>query len=292
MPTLRYVVVDVFTSHPLAGNPLAVFTDARGLAQDVMQALARELNLSETTFVLPAESGGTARVRIFTPRAEIPFAGHPTLGTALVLGEPVEAQMLTLELGVGHVPVVLERQADRVVGGWFTRPAPLPVAFAHTDALLGALGVQQTASPVVVYDNGMRHAAVHLASHAQVSSLRPDLSALSRVLIDTIDVFAFEGQEALLRVFAPSHGVYEDPATGSAAAPVFLHLVEHASFDPEATLSIRQGEHLTRPSLIQVRQSSSSANGSKLIEVGGAGVIVARGEFSLPSPRLGTNHQG
>lgn len=281
MPALRYVLVDVFTDRPLAGNPLAVFTDARGLTQDTMQSLARELNLSETTFVLPAETGGTARVRIFTPKAEIPFAGHPTLGTAFVLGRLLEERTLTLELGVGHVPVVLEREAGLAVRGWFSRPAPRPVAFVHTDALLSALGVQQTASPLVVYDNGMRHAAVHLTSHAEVAGLRPDLNAVSRVLIDTVDVFASDEKGVLLRVFAPSHGVYEDPATGSAAAPVFLHLVEHAGFDPRATLLIRQGEHIHRPSLLEVRQATGPAGALPRIEVGGSGVIVASGEFNL-----------
>jgi trans-2,3-dihydro-3-hydroxyanthranilate isomerase len=280
--TLRYVVVDVFTDRPLAGNPLAVFTDARGLSQDTMQALACELNLSETTFVLPAEAGGTARVRIFTPRAEIPFAGHPTLGTALVLGTPLEGRTLTLELPVGKVPVVLEREGARVVGGWFSRPAPPPLAFAQGEALLAALGLRQTASPLTVYDNGMRHALVHLATHAEVAELQPDLEAVSRVPVDTVDVVAWDGEEALLRVFAPAHGVYEDPATGSAAAPVFRHLVEHAGLDPRSTLPIRQGEHLRRPSLIDVRQSSDSTDASPQIEVGGRGVVVARGEFRLP----------
>lgn len=291
MPTLRYVLVDVFTDCPLAGNPLAVFTDARGLTQDTMQALARELNLSETTFVLPAESGGTARVRIFTPRAEVPFAGHPTIGTALVLGGLLQAETLTLELGVGHVPVALEREAGRVVGGWFSRPAPPPVAFAHTDELLRALGIRKTTSPVVVYDNGMRHAVVHLASQTETASLQPDLNAVARVPVDTVDVFASDGTGALLRVFAPSHGVYEDPATGSAAAPLLIHLMEHAGFDPRATLSIRQGAHLQRPSRIEARQSSARAGASVLIEVGGAGVVVARGEFTLPSIGRAPNHR-
>lgn len=283
MPALRYVLVDVFTDCPLAGNPLAVFTDARGLTQATMQALARELNLSEATFVLPAESGGTARVRIFTPRAEIPFAGHPTLGTALVLGGPLQAQVLTLELGVGHVPVALEREAGSVVGGWFSRPAPAPVSFAQVGELLAALGVGKPASPVVVYDNGMRHAVVHLASQAELARLQPDLNALARLPVDTVDVFAFEQGGAALRVFAPSHGIPEDPATGSAAAPVLHHLIEHAGFDPRATLSIRQGANRKRPSRIEARRSSGSAGASALIEVGGAGVVVARGEFRLPS---------
>lgn len=281
--TLRYVLVDVFTDRPLTGNPLAVFTDARGLSEEMMQALARELNLSETTFVLPAESGGMVRVRIFTPRAEIPFAGHPTIGTALVLGGPLEAQMLTLELGVGHVPVALEREGARVIGGWFVRPAPPPIAFDGVGDLFAALGIRQTLSPVTVYDNGPRHALIHVASEAELAGLAPDLHALKRVPVDTVDVFAVEGDRASLRVFAPTYGIHEDPATGSAAAPLFRHLVEHQHFDPSATLTIRQGAHLGRPSTIQARRAPGTDRASDFaIEVGGAGVVVARGEFRLP----------
>src|SRR5918911_1332235 len=110
MATLRYVVVDVFTDTPLAGNQLAVFTDARGLADDEMQKLARETNFSETVFVLPAESGGHARIRIFTPLAEVPFAGHPTLGTAFVLAAPLQLPEIRLETQKGIVAVALERE--------------------------------------------------------------------------------------------------------------------------------------------------------------------------------------
>lgn len=279
MRVLPYVLIDVFTDRPLTGNPLAVFTDAAGLGADTMLALARELNLSETTFVLPAESEGTARVRIFTPRAEIPFAGHPTLGTALVLAEARQAQAVTLELGVGHVPVALEWRAGQATSGWFSRPAPTPMPFAQTNELLAALGVEHTASPVVVYDNGVHHAVIHLATSAELGDLRPDLHRLARVPVDTVDVCAFDGGSAALRVFAPAHGIAEDPATGSAAAPVFCHLVEFAGLDPRVTLSIRQGEALHRPSRIEVRRAS----GGSQIEVGGSGVVVARGEFVLRS---------
>src|SRR6476469_3678165 len=108
MRVFRYVVADVFTDEPLAGNPVAVFTDARGLETDEMQRLARELNLSESVFVLPAEEGGHARIRIFTPSVEMPFAGHPTLGTAFVLSAPLSREEIKLETGMGLVPVRLE----------------------------------------------------------------------------------------------------------------------------------------------------------------------------------------
>jgi len=279
MRALPYVLVDVFTDRPLTGNPLAVFTDARDLDADTMQALARELNLSETTFVLPPEHGGTARVRIFTPRAEIPFAGHPTLGTALVLARTPSSDHVTLELEVGTVPVVLEHHDGAAARGWFTRPAPRPLPFDDTEALLEGLDIDHTASPVVVYDNGVRHAVVHLGTAAELAELRPDLHHLAAIPVDTIDVCVLEDGGATLRVFAPAHGIPEDPATGSAAAPVFCHLVEFAGHDPARVLAIRQGHALHRPSRIEVRRGSDGS----AIEVGGSGVVVARGEFTLAS---------
>src|SRR5436190_5377655 len=122
MSSYRYVLVDVFTDTPLAGNQLAVFTDGRGLDEGTMQNLARELNLSETVFVLPAEAGGHARIRIFTPSVELPFAGHPTLGSAFVLAGPLQVPEIRLETLRGIVPVALERQQNRIVFGRMTQP--------------------------------------------------------------------------------------------------------------------------------------------------------------------------
>src|SRR5262245_54855994 len=118
MASYRYVFADVFTEEALTGNQLAVFTDARGLDDATMQALALEIGFSETVFVLPAEQGGTARIRIFNPRAEMPFAGHPTLGTAFVLGAPLQLGVVALETQVGVVPVSLDRdESGRIVFG-------------------------------------------------------------------------------------------------------------------------------------------------------------------------------
>ena len=122
VPVLRYVVADVFTERPLEGNQLAVFTDARELDGGLMQRLARELNFSETVFVLPAEGEGHARVRIFTPTIEVPFAGHPTLGTAFVLAAPLQLDEIRLETGMGVVPVRLERDGGRIAFGPMAQP--------------------------------------------------------------------------------------------------------------------------------------------------------------------------
>ena len=125
MPTFRCVFADVFTDVPFAGNQLAVFTDARGIPDEQLQPLAREINFSETVFVYPAAGDGHARIRIFTPAVELPFAGHPVLGTAFVLGGPLQLEELLLETGAGVVPVRLERDGSRVVFGWMRQP---PVA--------------------------------------------------------------------------------------------------------------------------------------------------------------------
>src|SRR6266571_9276991 len=136
VPSLRYVVADVFTDVPLAGNQLAVFTDGRGVDDETMQKLACEMSFSETVFVLPPEAGGHARIRIFTPAAELPFAGHPTLGTAFVLAAPLQLVEIRLETGVGVVPVALEREQDRIVFGRMEQPVPTWEPYADEAALL------------------------------------------------------------------------------------------------------------------------------------------------------------
>ena len=144
MRSFRYVFADVFTDRPLAGNQLAVFTDARDLDELTMQALALELGFSETVFVLPPREGGTVRIRIFTPRNEIPFAGHPCLGTAFVLGAPLQLGMIALETGSGIVPVELERdESGRIVFGRMTQPVPTVAPYDRADEMLAALGVER-----------------------------------------------------------------------------------------------------------------------------------------------------
>src|SRR5256885_15459085 len=154
MGTFRYVVADVFTDTPLAGNPVAVFTDGRGLADDEMQRLARELNLSESVFVFPAEEGGHARIRIFTPALELPFAGHPILGTAFVLAGPLSLDEIRLETLKGVVPVRLDREGPKIVFGRMVQPLPTHEPFAGEAALLAALGLERSELPVELYDNG------------------------------------------------------------------------------------------------------------------------------------------
>src|SRR5688572_31465116 len=162
MPIVRYVIADVFTDRPFAGNQLAVFTDARALDAATMQALAREMNFSESTFVLPPQQGGHARIRIFTPARELPFAGHPTLGTAIVLGLSIGLDGIRLETGAGIVPVTFQREGGGVSFAWMTQPLPRVTPFARTAELLEALGTPASGLPVEVYDNGVEHVYVAL----------------------------------------------------------------------------------------------------------------------------------
>src|SRR5205823_1695946 len=158
--TFRYTVVDVFTDRALAGNQLAVFTNATDLPEDVLQPLARELNLSETVYVYRPEADGHVRIRIFTPTAELPFAGHPILGTAFVLGAPLQLVEIRLETRAGIVPVLLEREGARIVFGWMEQPIPTWRPYDHEPELLAAIGVARSELPVELYDLGPTHVYV------------------------------------------------------------------------------------------------------------------------------------
>jgi trans-2,3-dihydro-3-hydroxyanthranilate isomerase len=281
VPRHRYVVCDVFTDRPLAGNPLAVFTDARELDDGQMQALAREMNLSETVFVLRPEQGGHVRIRIFTPFVELPFAGHPTLGTAFVLGGPLQLTEIALETGRGIVPVQLEREQARIVFGWMRQPLPSVEPYAGEAELLAALGVEGSELPVEVYDNGARHVYVGLRSPDEVAALRPDLGRVASLpALVGVNCFAGAHRAWKTRMFAPGGVVSEDPATGSAAGPLAVHLARHGRIGFGDEIEISQGVEVGRPSTLYARVHGSSEHIDK-VEVGGSAVIVARGEFRL-----------
>ena len=282
MASYRYVFADVFTDTPLTGNQLAVFTDARGLTTETMQALALEMGFSESVFVLPAEADGDVRIRIFTPRVELPLAGHPILGTAFVLGGPLQQWVLKLETGMGTVPVELDRdESGAIVFGRMLQPVPSIEPFPAEAELLAAIGVERSELPVELYDNGVRHVYIALSSVEAVEALEPDLQALKRLqgIVGT-NCFAGEGDRWKTRMFAPADGVPEDPATGSAAGPLACHLARHGRIDFGREIVISQGAEIRRPSTLHAR-ASGSAESIESVEVGGSAVVVARGEFQL-----------
>ena len=280
MPAYRYVRVDVFTDSPLSGNPLIVFTNASGLDAKTMQSIAREMNLSEAVFVLPAEKGGTAKIRIFTPKVELPFAGHPVLGAAFVLAAPLQTNVVSLETGQGIVPVTFEREGARPVMGWMQPPLPTFQDYSEVEPLLLGLGITQSRLPIAIYDIGVRHVFVAVDTPEQVHALKPDFMSLGRLGPVGFGPFAWDTEKVTLRVFIPGAGVNEDPATGSAAACLAVHLVRHGCYKSGSLVTIHQGERMGRASVIYAR---AGMNGNVLSEVavGGCAVTVGRGELHI-----------
>jgi trans-2,3-dihydro-3-hydroxyanthranilate isomerase len=286
--SLAYVIVDVSTDTPLHGNQLAVFEDGSALSDDQMQRLAREMNLSETVFLLPAEPGGDARMRIFTPTAELPFAGHPVLGTAFVVGEARQLTSVQLETAAADVPLELIRSEPPGGGGggfgpitfaWMRQPIPVWAPFPRAAELLAAIGVAESGLPVESYTNGPTHVYVALPDEASVTALKPDISALAGFAGVDAYCFAGAGRHWRSRMFGPALGLTEDPATGSAAGPLAIHLARHGRIAFGDEIEIRQGAEIGRPSLLRARVNGSP-EGIDSVEVGGSAVIVARGEFS------------
>jgi trans-2,3-dihydro-3-hydroxyanthranilate isomerase len=276
----RYVVCDVFTDKPLAGNQLAVFTDARPIPEALLQPIAREMNFSETVFVYPAAKGGHARIRIFTPFNELPFAGHPVLGSAFVLAAPLQLPTIVLETGVGLVPIVLERDGPRITFGRMTQPLPTITPEPAAAAILAALGGVTPVLPVERYVNGPTHILITLGSPDAVAKLAPDLAALARATPAGVNCFAGRGRHWKTRMFAPGHGIAEDPATGSAAGPLACHLVRHGLIQPGEEIEITQGVEIGRPSTLFARAGGTRER-MESVEVGGCAVTVARGELRL-----------
>jgi trans-2,3-dihydro-3-hydroxyanthranilate isomerase len=278
VPTYRYVFADVFTDTPLQGNQLAVFTDARGLDDETMQALALEIGFSETVFVLPPEDGGTARIRIFNPVEEMRFAGHPVLGAAFVLAGPLQLGVIALETGVGIIPVTLERdESARIVFGRMQQQVPSVEPVEPDERVLAAVGAAASTLPVELYDNGARHIVVTLDEESELAGLRPDRAAIEELAITGVNCIA-AGSEGWRNRMLWSHG--EDPATGSAAGPIACHLARHGRIAWGEEIVITQGVEIGRPSTLHARAEGGGGL-IDAVEVGGAAVLVARGEFRL-----------
>lgn len=265
----RFVIADVFTDKPFTGNQLAVFPDARGLSDEAMQSIAFEFNFPESTFVFPGD-----RVRIFTPKNEMQFAGHPTVGTAAVLahlrGLDLPSRLVLVE-GIGPVPVDLERRG-KLIHARFTIEKPVEVHStkperAHAAA---ALALPQAAILETWFANGgVRFAMIRLADKAAVDKAQVDHAAWVRHFKDawSPSLYLFTGEtEIYSRMFSPRLGIGEDPATGSAAVAL-------AGVLRKPALTIRQGVAMGRPSLLEATYEE------KRITVGGTTVIGAQGEM-------------
>jgi len=291
--SLAYHVVDVFTTRPLEGNALAVFPDATGVDSATMQRIARELNLSETTFVLPSESTPEAmRVRIFTPASELPFAGHPTLGTAYILRRlgivPRDAERFVLSENVGPVPIRVEAGDDPIL--WLTTPPIRKLGELGRERCARALSLTPDrlvpGVPCEILSAGNPIAFVAVRDGAAVDDARIDsalLFDLLRGVKSPVCVFVFAPTQdgAYSRMFAPLLGVPEDPATGSATGPLAAFMMKHGlvvSADGTRFVS-EQGVKMGRRSLLHVLINGE--RGERAIEVGGNVVHVAEGSMHL-----------
>jgi trans-2,3-dihydro-3-hydroxyanthranilate isomerase len=302
MRKLPYRIVDVFTDRMFGGNPLAVVLDGRGVTDTEMQALAREMNLSETTFVLPPDDpANDFRVRIFTPGRELPMAGHPTIGTAFVLARekmlPAGGDILTIrfEEKVGPIPVRLEMKNGVPDKIWMTQPRPAfgPV-FPNAAAVAEMLGIDPAGIrndlPIEVVSCGMPFLFVPVRDLATMRrlSFNRDLSrgALESLGVSEVFAFAMEvenaGSTVHSRMFAPELGVPEDPATGGASGPLGSYLVRYGLVpaQPKTSIVSEQGIEMGRPSFIHI-EIAQEANEITEVKVGGQTVFVGGGEIEL-----------
>jgi trans-2,3-dihydro-3-hydroxyanthranilate isomerase len=306
---MRYLHLDVFTDRLFEGNQLAVFPDPQGLSTADMQAIAREMNFSESTFIFPAEDaaeagGGRAKMRIFTPGSELPMAGHPTIGSTFALAaEGTIAPGSTdfvFELGVGPTPVSLDWSDGALAFAWMTQLLP---AFGDTiadrTAFAAAVGLDQQelvdGLPLEVISCGVPFLFVPLTSRAAVDRAAIEHKALARCYrdagIEEVPVFFFTtgsgpdsgtAETVYSRMLAPSFGISEDPATGGASGPLGCYLVHHEIVSSEAAgnmLSL-QGVAMGRPSRIYISIDARDG-GITRVRVGGRAVLVGRGELNV-----------
>jgi trans-2,3-dihydro-3-hydroxyanthranilate isomerase len=292
----RYVTVDVFTHRIFGGNPLAVVLDAEGLSGAQMQSIAAEFNYAETTFVLPPRAlRNTAHIRIFTPRTEVPFAGHPNVGAAVVLARELESQgrppldRLLFEQAAGVVHIRVIRNGETVVGAELTAPEPLAVGISVparevAECLsLAANDIELSTHPPQVLSVGLPFLVAEITSQQALRRAKPIILAHERVLppIGTDAIFAYcrgATPEALhARMFSPLDGIVEDPATGSAAAATISLLAGlQSELDSQVTWRIEQGVEMGRPSLL-LGQTEKRAGVVTAVHIAGHAVQVMSG---------------
>jgi trans-2,3-dihydro-3-hydroxyanthranilate isomerase len=307
MRKYAYSLVDVFTDRPFGGNPLAVFSDGRGLSDSEMQALAKELNLSETTFILPSETSADYRVRIFTPSAELPMAGHPTIGTAFVLAHKQfikwsanEETLIRFEEGVGEVPVRLRWDAQaQSLTAQMRQPLPqFGPRFEARETIAEMLSLQVddlvVDLPLEVVSCGVPFLFVPVKTMAAMQAIHLRLDIWERELKDFIapQILAFtqdvpSNSEVAVhcRMFAPALGVAEDPATGGANGPLGCYLVRYGRVKVSETVEFvsEQGVEMGRPSYMRVRIDVDSQESGRItgVYVGGTCQYMGEGVFEL-----------
>ena len=298
---MRYLHLDVFTDSPFEGNQLAVYPDPPvDIATERMQRIAQEMNFSETTFVFPKQGPGDVKMRIFTPAAELPVAGHPTIGTTFALAiEGVIApgrESFVFELGVGPIPVSLEWQGDRLKFAWMTQLLPsFGRQIDDRAGLAAAIGLETSdlvEHPAESVSCGVPFLFVPIRSRAAVDRVAIDVRSLNRIIqhagVEETGVFFFttdrtgakSDETVYSRMLAPGFGIAEDPATGIASGPLGCYLLYHGLVSPEQAQSMisLQGAAMKRPSRLYISIDSKDDRISR-VRVGGQAVLVAEGEL-------------
>lgn len=277
----RFVTLDVFTDEPFGGNPLAVFPEAAGIGDARMQSIAREFNLSETVFIVPGTDGADANLRIFTPAYEMPFAGHPTVGAALILARDerigatatlnVKAGMMAITVADGVATIQAPQPAHTV-----DSPAPDAAAVASALGLRSGDVLAGDQSPVIC-SAGVNFLFSHAVDRAALARARPGSPEGDTVGTALVALGDLAENIVHMRMFAPGAGIAEDPATGSAAAALPAYL-RHMGLEKPAFV-IHQGDDMGRPSRIAVTVTTD--DGGDHVQVGGGGVVMSEGEFIL-----------
>jgi trans-2,3-dihydro-3-hydroxyanthranilate isomerase len=302
--TLDYMQLDVFTSRRFEGNQLAVFLDARGLDTRLMQTVAREMNFSESTFVLPPEDADVdARMRIFTPGVELPMAGHPTIGSTFALAHTgtisPEREQFVFGLGVGPTRVELKWNGPELAFAWMDQPLPQvrrPASSLEQIARAASVDPEshrRTGLPLQEISCGVPYIMLPLATRADVDAAGADTHALRALKSafggehSAIYVFSTEpaGDDvtAYSRMFAAGLGIAEDPATGSACGPLGCYLVEQRLVTGGAAKEMVswQGVAMGRPSRIHIAIAQDAEGRVSRVQVGGQAVVVARGQLMI-----------
>lgn len=301
---MKYLHYDVFTDRRFEGNQLAVFPDARGLSAGQMQAVAKEMNFSESTFILPAESPDTdVRMRIFTPGAELPMAGHPTIGSTFALAHlgtiAPRRDRWVFGLGVGPTTVELAWEGDRLSFAWMDqRPPDYRQPASTRPEIIRAVGVDPaavdaTGLPIEEISCGVNFTFVPVMTRAAVDAAQPDSALMKRLKSafpgnhNAVFIFSTEPVDpavtAYSRMFAPDLGVAEDPATGGASGPLGSYLVKHGLVhrDRMHDMVSLQGVAMGRPSRIHMRIAQDANGAITRVQVGGRAVRVGEGVIDI-----------
>lgn len=275
-----FLIADVFTDTPLEGSQLGIVPDGRWLSDELMLKVAGEINHPETAFFLPPEEpGADARVRIFTPGGELPFAGHSTLGSGWVLGAMLGKRTVMLQLGAGLVPVELEQEGDDIIFGRMSQPIPSWGGYDRSAVFLALGTTGKTGGlPVECYQNGTVNVYVEARSEEALDEVEPDAQKLARLPV-SVSCFAQTAGGWSIRTFTAAAGLI-DGAPGSAAGPLALHLARHGRIKFGEQIEIRQRTRTHRPSVLYAQADGTESAVERVI-VGGRVVAVAHGQYQL-----------